>query len=548
MNNMKNYIKNAFGLLALFVAGLLVLASCKEDDEVFPRTRLFRPVLNEALYAIDNTIVLDMGNMKEAQSYTVQISRDSFQTVDYTFETDTSYVEIDEEVLGEELLWFTIYQVQATAHADDPEYDSKVSELGNVRTQKFPSNMGAPSPFDVTDTRARVFWVSSGAPITQVKVFAINDLRLENALLEFDVTDEERAENEKVIAGLSPMTEYQVAIYSPDRVRGWEVYQTREALVSGDNVIDLLGIADEDILVDTLQYVADGSIILLEGGRTYNAGGYAFEKSVTIRSGYSFTPAFPLIHCGSNYNIADGSNVDSLIFRDVAFSGDFGGNYVFNIDKSGSIGEIKFDNTRIHSLRGITRIKGGTGMLEKYTIINSVVDSINGYGVLAVDTDGWMAGDILLKNSTFSKSQYFLVSRTNTESLTIESCTIYGAPENGRQLLRWRGSDGNNNITNGVKIYNSIFGPGWDMSDGGNTGIDGYDGLGSTTFDVVNTYGTIDFVYADGKDEIPGLPSFVYPGTAAQLWVNPDDVNFSIKDPSFAGKGDTGDPRWRIGL
>jgi len=536
-------------ILLLFLLGIaFVFYSC-EEEESFPRTRLFRPVLSEDLYSIGNTIIVDMGKLKDAVSYTVEVSRDTFNTVEYTIETDSNVVVINKELVGEELLWFTIYQVRATAHANDSQYDSKISDLGNVRTQKFPSNQGTPTEFDVTDTRARVFWTPSGATIDGIKVFAINDLRLEDPISEMDLTTEQQAANEAIVTGLTPETSYQIAIYSGGVLRGWEIYTTKPALISGDNVIDLTGIDNESILADTLPDVAGGSIILLEGGRTYETGGYDFDKSITIRSGYSFTPAYPLIDCSSNFNLSDGSSIDSLVFINIAFAGDFGGNYVFNIDKSGTIGEIKYDACQMHSLRGITRIKGGEGSLGKFTIVNSVADSINGYGILTMDVNapGWTVDDVLLENSTFSKIIYFLVSRTNANSVVIESCTINEAPEIGRQMFRWRGGDGNDQVFNGIKINNTIWGHGWDTSESGDYGVDGFDG--TLSFNVINSYSTSLFSFAAGKDEIPGFPIGNYTGTATDLWADPYlGLDFTIIDNGFAGKSSAGDPRWRVGL
>src|SRR5699024_12859982 len=111
----------------------------------------------------------------------------------------------------------------------------------------------------------------------------------------------------------------------------------------------------------------------------------------------------------------------------------------------------------IRSLKGMLRIKGGAGTIDKYTIVNSVVDSINGYGLLTVDTPDWSVGDITIKNSTISKTQYILVSLSNTNSITIESSTVNEAPDKGRQMFRWRGDEGNNYDINGVIIKNYIW-------------------------------------------------------------------------------------------
>lgn len=533
----------------ILVIGVVTILACQKEEEVYPRTRLFQPVLNEDLYSIDNTIIVNLGNMKEAVNYTIEVSRDSFLTTDYTFQTDTNLVIIDENTVGEELLWFTIYQVRATAHANDAAYNSLPSLLGSVRTQKFPSNMNAPSTFDILDTRAKVTWIPYGQPITKIKVFAGTDARLASPLAEYELTQEEKDAQLKIVSGLVANTQYLMAIYSGDVLRGWEVYMTREAFVAGDNVLDLSGIDSTVILADVLGDVADETIVVLEGGKTYMAGGYSFDKSIAFLAGYSFTPAMPVIDCSSNFNLNDGSNIDYVTFKDIHLTAPngFGGRYVFNIDKSGSIGELKFESCVIRTLRGICRMKGGEGTLDKYTITDCKVDSINGYAVLSVDKNTWMCNDILLENSSISKCQYFLVSKNNSNSVTIDACTINEAPEKGRQMFRWRES-GQDEVANGITIKNSIIGHGWNMAGETDYLIDGFDGLANANWNIVNVYTTSDFGYREGKDEIPGFPSVTYAGTVYDLWTNPDNSIFEFKDTGFAGKGDAGDPDWRIGL
>ena len=75
-----------------------------------------------------------------------------------------------------------------------------------------------------------------------------------------------------------------------------------------------------------------------------------------------------------------------------------------------------------------------------------------------------------------------------------------------------------------------------------------YEGLEATSFNIVNTYATSDFGFTAGS-EIPGFPSQRYNGPAKNLWLDPfDGLNFNFKDTGFAGKYDTGDPRWRAKL
>jgi hypothetical protein len=541
--------------LFFFLSSLLLLASC-QDEESWPRTRLFSPVLNKDLSSEENTIIVNLAKMKDVVSYIIEVSRDTFKTIDYTVTVDTNYVVINKALVGEDLLWYTLYQVRAKAQADDAEYDSKVSDLGGVRTQKFPSNMKTPTSFDILDSQARVYWTNTGDAITTIKVFAATDLRLKTPLFTFTVTPADQSVAQKIISGLTASTNYQVAIYSGNTLRGWEQYKTRAPLVSGANVFNLAGIAKTTILADTLPDVPNRSIILLEGGRTYTTGGYKFDKSIKIMAGYSFVQALPLIDCATNFHVLGGSNVDSIVFREIAFKGDIAASYVFNPNEAAAltVGHIKFENCQIRKLRGIIRFRGPKpGIISKYSIINCMVDSIGGYGLFTMDTNGGIAvGDIYLKNSTFSKCDYFMQTYTQSNSLVIEDCTFSEVPSTGATLLRWRGAAGNADITNGLSMKNCIWGHAWDKAssgaytftaDAGNGGSS--PSLDNTTISIVNCYSVSQFAFVTGR-ELAGFPVGNYSGKAADLWISPyAGLNFNFKDNGFAGKSDCGDPRWR---
>ncbi len=65
----------------LFCAIVLV-ASCKKKNEMDEQTRLFRPVIAGQLSTVNNGIVASWQNIRGAASYTVQVSRDTFRTID----------------------------------------------------------------------------------------------------------------------------------------------------------------------------------------------------------------------------------------------------------------------------------------------------------------------------------------------------------------------------------------------------------------------------------------------------------------------------------
>lgn len=553
---MKKYL-NINSFLLTLIAAVAILFSACEDEITYERTRLFRPVLNEELYSELNTIIVNMGNIRDADSYTLEVSRDTFRTLDYTLQVDTHYVVINNDLLnGDELLWNTLYQVRATAHAEDPAYDSRVSDLGNVRTQRFPSILNIPAKNDVIDAAAKVTWQTIGAAVTKIKAFAPEDTKLRNPLAEFDVDDKGQQSGEFIVTPLDPATTYQLAIYSGETLRGWETYTTLEAGpdLNDPNVINLTESEDPDAVVTAVAAAADGAIILVKKGVLYNLPSESIDKSITIRGAYGFGAEKAILFTTGNWNIVEGANIDHIRFIDLEVRGeDIGGDYVFNPNNGGYtlLNELTFDNCIINNFRGIIRIRGEM-FVTNYNILNSIVYRIGGYGVLTTDTDGdgkAAVDNILFQNSTFSKVNTFITSRQNVQSLIMDACTVNEVAAIGGRVFRFRGKDGANDVINGLSITNTIWGHGWD--EGGEAQTFEVrlvaEGLANTNFTVVNTYATSDF--STPGYEMPGFPALNYSGTAADLWVDPyDGLNFNFKDNGFAGKYDCGDPRWRATL
>ncbi|WP_417363279.1 DUF4957 domain-containing protein [Galbibacter sp.] len=546
-------------LLIMLLLGTGFFIACSDDDAAeLEKTRLFRPVLNEELYAEGNSIIVDMGSLKAAESYSLEVSRDTFATLDYSFKTDTSFVTIDEKLVGEELFWNTLYQVRVTAHASDPQYDSKVSDLGNVRTQRFPTILNIPKVYDVTDVAARVSWTPTGAAVTSIQAFAAEDLKLSTPLFDPVLVESDQQETgESFVYGLEPETDYQIAIYSGTEIRGWVNYSTKVADIdpSSPNVIDLTQNESPSAVADAVASAADGAIILVKRGVTYDLPQDDLTKSITIRAAYGFGPQKAKLYTTGNWNIAENSNIDHIKFIDLEIRGeDFSGDYVFNPNTDNVyVRELSFENCEIGTFRGIMRIRG-TVEIDNYIINNSVVDSIGGYGIITTDTspsDPMTAhvNNIVLSNSTFNKIDTGIQSQNNSQSLTIEGCTFANFIVPGGRLLRYRGGEGNNNIINGITINNSIFGHSWDQSGLGEYGgIQGIgEGLEATNISLLNNYSTQNFTFAEGK-EIPGFSVGNYSNTQEDLWMNPEVNDFNFKDTGFSGKYTAGDPRWRAKL
>lgn len=551
---MKSKISNInYLFLGLLVSICIVYTAC-EKDITYDKTRLFRPVLGSQLEVKENKIMVNLGKIKDAVSYTVEVSRDSFKVVDYTFMTDTNAFVIDENLIGEELLYNTLYQIRATAHATSPEYDSKAADLGSVRTERFPSILNLPLAYYVTDTKAKVTWRVAGAAVTKIKTFSATDLRLKTPLTEYDVPESAQVAGEYIIDKLAPDTKYQVAIYSGNTLRGWVDYKTLVAGVdpSAGNVIDLSDITDPNAVIDAVATAADGSLILLQKGIQYELPDGSLDRSITIKAAYGFTPTKASLHTTGNWNVAKGAQIDHIVFDDLEIFGeDIGGDYVFNINNSGAttINELKFENCILHDFRGIIRTRADV-FVKNYIISNSIVHHIGGYGIFTCDTDGdnkASIDNVKFENSTFYKVNTFLTTRQNCQSVLINSCTLNEVASTGQNVFRFRGAAGKNDALNGLTISNSIWGHGWDEASSGNYNVTFKAGLPNTTVSIVNTWSTADFAATAGT-ELSGFPALNYSNKTENLWVNPDAGNFQFKDGGFAGKFDSGDPRWRVKL
>ncbi|MBA0884822.1 DUF5123 domain-containing protein [Flavobacterium undicola] len=550
MKNISNIL--SIKMVLFLCLSVMLFNACQEEEQNFEKTRLFRPVLSDKLTAEGNVITVNMGKLKEAIGYTLEVSRDTFKTIDYTIKTDNNYVKIDEALIGEGLYWNTLYQIRATAHAQDPQYDSKVSDLGNVQTERFPTILNIPTAYDVTDIAARVTWKPLGAAVTSMKVFAGDDLKLKTPLFpETVVTSAEQLAGVSIVYGLSPEKKYQIAIYSGTTLRGWVDYTTKVKDIdpNGPGVIDIRANQSLSAVENALATAPNGATILVKRGVTYDMPTFAINKSVTIRAAYGFGEKKARLLKDGNMNIASGVTIDYIRFIDVEIRGKkYDANYAFNpTSVNTTITELLFDNCKIGTLRGILRLRNTTS-ITTYEIKNSVVDSIGGYGLLTCDQapatpQTATVKNIKLTNSTFNKVTWLVVSKNNSQSIAIEGCTF----ANVTNYFSYSGGTANNNVTSGISIKNSIFGHSWDETRVATTftttGVS--TGLASTSFDVGNCYTVSDITWSK---EVPNLTPKTYSKNQNDLWVDPQNNDFNFKDKTFIGRITAGDPRWRLKL
>jgi hypothetical protein len=528
VRNTYNNIKNTFwGLLAI----LAVLTACEAEEDLPAAARIFRPVVKGEMLAPANYINVAWQPVKEAVSYKVQISQDTFRTILSTMVVDTNATTF------ENLQWDKLYQIQVRSNAADSTKNSRMSILGSVKTPKFPTILKVPTLNDVTDEAIKVSWTTSGAPVTSIKVLKAADKTLvrEVTLAAQDVTNQYR-----IINRLTGATGYLIELYSGTALRGYETYTTKVPLAG--NLIDLRDITGKpSALADTILDAPAGSTIILKRGETYDiSAAINLNKAVTILSGADLMePKLAVIFFTSNFNFAAGSVIDYIDFKEVVLRSDsYGSRYIFNTTSAATVGRISFESCHAEIFRGMVRLQSGATTVDNFVVNNSVLDSLSGYGVLTVDNVACKVNNISIRNSTLYKVEKVITSRQNSASVLIENCTVNEGPWGGNYLVDYSTS-GTNNVTGGIKIRNNIFGIG--KSNAGNRAVRGYRAGSDTSADVNNTFTTSDHVVV--SNPFPGV--IPYAKTSFDLFENPKNGNFRIKDSGFAGKNNAGDPRWR---
>lgn len=520
------------GKLSLIAFSLvLVLAACKKT-ETFERVRLFRPVPKDALVSEGNWVRASWQPITDAESYTAQISKDTFRTILASVTLDTNVHTF------ENLEWEVLYQVRVRANAADTTYSSRMSDLGAIKTARFPTILNVPLPSDITDEAVKVSWVTSGAPVTTVKILKASDNSVVTTvtLTPLDITSQFR-----IVNGLASSTAYIIYLYSGASVRGWANFSTT-APYSG-NIIDLRGITGRpSVLTDTLPLIADASTVLLKRGQTYTVSATMnLSKSVKIVSGADLaTPGQAIISLPSNFNIVAGSSIAFLDFQDVSLiATDYTAKYVFNISNACTIARMGFEGCRIEKMRGVVRLQTAVINMTNFIINNCIIDSVSNYGVINVDNVNCAVANISIKNSTIYKTEKVVTSKQNSTSVIISDCTFNEAPF-GNSTSSFIVDYGALNVSGGITISNCIFGKGKPNAD--NILVRDVRAGTSTSILSTNNYITSDHTVTAN----PLSPVLNYSGTSLTLFQDPYNGNFKINDVNFLGKSNSGDPKWRL--
>lgn len=540
---MKNILYNRRIVLALLIV-VTVIGSCKKEfDSEFDLSRNFSPngwniIQRETDVEINwSPSLFSTGDL----SYTIELSKtQTFQTIDFTATADTTVVTVNNTQIGVRVPYYA--RVKALGNGTQEESKWFVTpETFMIVGEQFFLPIG---PNDLIDIAVILRWTATPG-LTKITLAQGSNPAIDIPL---DATD--LAATMKQINGLTPNTTYTAELYAGTLFKGILTFTTRAALAG--SVIDLRSFSGQPgILADTIPDVAAGSIVVLKKGETYTIPSTMdIPRAITIMPGFDFSTAETKIFMGgSSFNIPAGSDIDSIVFKDVTlYSDGYGSKYVFNISRACNINKIRFDNCRVEIFRGVVRLQSAVITVKDFVVNNCIMDSLSNYAVFSIDNVNCKADNITLTNSTFYKAERIITSRSNSVSIKIENCTFNEAPSGNNYLINYQDGSTLNKVTTGINISNCIFGIGKTTTSSSNRSVRGIRADASVT--VSNSYKTSDFTYVPIPDPPNGdpfaIPSLInYAGTSEQLWESPYTGNFSIIDNSFAGRNSAGDPRWR---
>ena len=362
-------------------------------------------------------------------------------------------------------------------------------------------------------------------------------------LLTVELTTDNIAQGEVTITGLKGSTGYQITILNNGHARGTRTVTTRMELPEAQHIIRLA--EGETLTQDSLNKYSSLSSITVrftEGieydiiGKDPNTGE---SGGLIIPSGMSIT-----------FFGAEGDESATLkMKREVIMGGihgyirfmnvnlvDDGAQYLFNQGADATATEILFMNTNFNKFaRSIIRFKDQKAVsVDNMTFDNCVVtDQGSGnYAFITLDASTYSVNSLIFNNTILNTLRHNGIlmynsgrGLANVDEIEFNNCTMYNYIGGTRYFI----DAGVANTGPSIKISNSIFGKTYMavLTDGVWSSTSR--GMRGKTPSITNSYMTADGVF--GSNKFTGYSD--YNGTSDDLFTNPTDGDFSIKDRNF---------------
>lgn len=536
----------------LIIVFLSMFSACEEFgfpvDESY--NRLFSPVTFASENVTATNADFTFSKVSGADTYVIELSEDSlvFGTIVRTLElkadtlnfvsgSKTNYL-----IRVSDLKGATRYSARLKSVAssgDMPESKWDLLSFVTRSEQIFKNIISA----EKTDMSVILRWDAAGSGVTHIMMTN----NVDNSSARVDLSADDKAASMKLVDALKGSTIYTADIFNNDNKRGTVIFRTNESVPSEGKVIRLTGTENLNVLLAA----ETGDITLvLPAGSQFNA-----EWLDPVSGNTSYT--LPLsdnitkltfwgvegdvkakIHSTA---IKLGAGITELRFKNVEYFGKAStADYLLNENTTRAITHISIEDSEVHTVRGVIRMQNELNFttLEKVLIKNTLIYNIGNFGITHTGATNTKLMDLEISESTFFNITDPMCNLRNiATSVVIDQCTFFNAFGNGRYFLQFNTSF----LPERLVVSNCIFGQ---MNA---TVLDGSLTMRAsnpkiTTAFVTDSYKSSDCFVHTGY---PLTGVLDYMGVSGDLFVDPVNRNFRIKDPNFEGKTTAGDPRWR---
>lgn len=534
-------------LAGVFVTGVV---SCKkyndwDTDESY--SRLFSPT--ELQGVVDGvTVTLRWKPKPATNSYTIELSKDSLQFSQILKTYTTSGTKDGDGYINFKFPELLDPLSRYSARVKGQDSDGAISESKwteatfKTTTEQI---MNAVTDADKTPYTVTLNWKT---PNEVTHFMLVNS---QGVGTKYDITAAEKTAGSKKIENLTPTKAYTVLLYYNTTIRGSQAFTLPADLPTGPNVVN---VAATDDLATMLLTVKDGTMFVLRQGTKYTTvNTNTAVTPIILPNNVSFTIwgeagankpilAFNGITLPATAGTIKFENLDITGFENGDAATNTRRNYIFNQSTASTTNEIIFENCTIRNLvNSPMRLQGATAIsIDKFTMNNCLVydigdDGTDGnYAIVHNTANPGKINNIKITNSTFAVIGYGLIVHNTTPSVTVNvsNNTFYNVVGNARYLIDYNGQAISGGFTYANNILSKTYSPAGSAR-----------GIRSTVTApaVTNSYKALDVTFAGNA--ISNLID--YTKNATDLFTDPLNNNFLIKDNTFAGKSDSGDPRWR---
>lgn len=541
MKNIKYIIgSGVFALLAIFIT-----VSCTDDndwDVDNSYDRLFS-VQTSSLSVSPEAIKAEVKWTKtpETEYYIIEVSKDSLYNEIPMGGNNSIVFGEDKSITGSPYI--------VTNLDSDSKYFIRIKAMSTTKSEskwtylekksfntKSEQIMNPVTSQDKTSSTVRLSW-EAGAAVTKIELLKGSTIIRTETLGATEI-----AAGEITFTGLEAGTFYVANLYNNDIRRGYAMFSTFAEAPSADVVIYLneTDVIDQAYLDDLAVQHPGKSITLAMASEAT----YTIEEKLTIPNNMSINffgiAGLNKVVLNLLNNIDYAGTHSFITFRNLNI--DCGGKgYVMNQSVAATVDKIEFDDCIIqNAATSFFRMQSTAEKTVNSLILNNCVfrNIGSGYYFVHVDTGSGsnkgVVKNLTMSNSTFdnvcatSNGKGFIYSRdTSMESIEITNCTMYAIGGGSNYFVDFAST---NNGATSFTITNTILG-----KTGGNT----FRGIRAKTLpSITNTYATSEWYQASNAVTYSN-----YSGTAADLFTDPENGDFSYKDGSF--DSNVGDPQWR---